>query len=73
MAAALSHGFALFTAVAISANASGGHVNPAVTFAAFIGGSISFLNAVVYWIGQLAGSVVACLLLRYATGGMVRS
>lgn len=70
IAASLSHAFALFVAVSVGANISGGHVNPAVTFASFIGGNISFLSAIVYWIGQLLGSVVACLLLQYATGGM---
>ncbi|XP_024992684.1 aquaporin TIP1-3-like [Cynara cardunculus var. scolymus] len=69
VSAALAHAFALFVAVSISANISGGHVNPAVTFASFIGGNISFLCAIVYWIAQLLGSVVACLLLRYVTGG----
>ncbi|VAH70396.1 unnamed protein product [Triticum turgidum subsp. durum] len=47
IAAALAHAFALFVAVSVGANISGGHVNPAVTF----------------------GSVVACLLLKIATGG----
>lgn len=70
VAASLAHAFALMVAVSVGANISGGHVNPAVTFASFIGGNISFLSAIVYWIGQLLGSVVACLLLQYATGGM---
>ncbi|KAI3695869.1 hypothetical protein L1987_78872 [Smallanthus sonchifolius] len=70
VAAAISHAFALFVAVSIGANISGGHVNPAVTFAAFVGGNITLMSAIVYWVGQLTGSVVACMLLRYATGGM---
>ncbi|KAK4364626.1 hypothetical protein RND71_015984 [Anisodus tanguticus] len=37
ISAALSHAFSLFVAVSVSLNISGGHVNPAVTFAAFIG------------------------------------
>ncbi|XP_042517444.1 aquaporin TIP1-3-like [Macadamia integrifolia] len=36
--AALAHAFALFVAVSVGANISGGQVNPAVTFGAFIGG-----------------------------------
>ncbi|KAJ0962331.1 hypothetical protein J5N97_030159 [Dioscorea zingiberensis] len=70
IAAALAHAFALFVAVSVGANISGGHVNPAVTFGAFIGGNITFLRAILYWIAQLLGSVVACLLLKFATGGM---
>ena len=65
----MAHAFALFVAVSVSANISGGHVNPAVTFGAFVGGNISLLKAVVYWVAQLLGSVVACLLLKIATGG----
>lgn len=38
VAAALAHAFALFEAVSVGANISGGHVNPAVTFGAFVGG-----------------------------------
>lgn len=60
VAAALSHAFALFVAVSVGANISGGHVNPAVTFGAFIGGHITLLRGLLYWIAQLLGSVVAC-------------
>ncbi|KAJ8555136.1 hypothetical protein K7X08_012632 [Anisodus acutangulus] len=70
ISAALSHAFSLFVAVSVSLNISGGHVNPAVTFAAFIGGHITFYRSVLYWIAQLIGSVVALLLLKFATGGL---
>jgi glycerol uptake facilitator-like aquaporin len=69
--ASLSHAFGLFVAVSVGANISGGHVNPAVTFGAFIGGNITFLRSILYWIAQLLGSVVACILLNSCTGGMV--
>lgn len=67
---ALAHGLALFAAVASSVNVSGGHVNPAVTFGALLGGRISLVRALYYWVAQLLGSIVACLLLRL-TAGMV--
>ncbi|KAF6171518.1 hypothetical protein GIB67_018042 [Kingdonia uniflora] len=73
VAAAIAHAFALFVAVSISANISGGHVNPAVTFGAFIGGNITLLRGLLYWIAQLLGSVVACLLLKFVTNGMTTS
>ncbi|KAL6326680.1 hypothetical protein AAG906_010854 [Vitis piasezkii] len=73
VAAALAHGFALFVAVSVGANISGGHVNPAVTFGAFIGGHITLLRGILYWIAQLLGSVVACLLLKFSTGGLETS
>ncbi|XP_077232899.1 aquaporin TIP1-2 [Tasmannia lanceolata] len=73
VAAALAHAFALFVAVSVGANISGGHVNPAVTFGAFLGGNITLLRGIFYWIAQLLGSVVACLLLKFATGGLETS
>ena len=73
VSAAVAHAFALFVAVSVGANISGGHVNPAVTFGAFIGGHITLLRGILYWIAQLLGSVVACLLLKVATGGLETS
>ncbi|KAI3822828.1 hypothetical protein L1987_10427 [Smallanthus sonchifolius] len=70
VAAAIAHGLGLFVAVAVSANISGGHVNPAVTFGAFVGGNITLLRAIFYIIAQLLGSVVACFLLSFSTGGL---
>ncbi|KAL0417370.1 UNVERIFIED_CONTAM: putative aquaporin TIP3-2 [Sesamum latifolium] len=67
---ALAHALSLFAAVASSMNVSGGHINPAVTFGALVGGRVSLLRAVYYWIAQLLGAVVASLLLRLATHGM---
>lgn len=70
IAAAVAHAFALFVAVSVGANISGGHVNPAVTFGAFLGGNITLFRGLLYWIAQLLGSTVACFLLRFATGGL---
>ncbi|PHU28653.1 Aquaporin TIP1-2 [Capsicum chinense] len=70
IAAAISHAFSLFVAVSVSANISGGHVNPAVTFGAFLGGHISLFKTILYWIAQLLGSVTALFLLKIATGGL---
>ncbi|OIT24681.1 PREDICTED: probable aquaporin TIP1-1 [Nicotiana attenuata] len=70
VAAAVAHAFGLFVAVSVSANISGGHVNPAVTFGAFIGGNITFFRGILYVIAQLLGSTVACFLLKFATGGL---
>ncbi|XP_073036224.1 probable aquaporin TIP3-2 [Primulina eburnea] len=67
---ALAHALSFFAAVASSMNVSGGHINPAVTFGALVGGRVSLLRAVYYWTAQLLGAVVASLLLRLATGGM---
>ncbi|GFZ02386.1 gamma tonoplast intrinsic protein [Actinidia rufa] len=73
VAVALARTFALFVAISVSANISGGHVNPAVTFGALMGGQITLLRGIMYWIAQLLGSTVACLLLKFATNGMTSS
>nr|QCT85205.1 tonoplast intrinsic protein 2 [Arachis hypogaea] len=70
VAVAVSHAFALFVAVAVGANISGGHVNPAVTFGLALGGQITVLTAIFYIISQLLGSIAACLLLKLVTGGL---
>ncbi|WVY98078.1 hypothetical protein V8G54_030229 [Vigna mungo] len=67
---AVAHAFALFAAIAASAHVSGGHVNPAVTFGALLGGRISVLKAIYYWVAQILGSIVAALLLRLVTNNM---
>lgn len=71
VAVAVAHAFALFVGVAIAANISGGHLNPAVTFGLAIGGNITILTGLFYWIAQLLGSIVACLLLNYVTAKSV--
>ncbi|KAH9299995.1 hypothetical protein KI387_011578 [Taxus chinensis] len=73
VAIALANGIAFFVAVAVAINISGGHVNPAVTFGALVGGHVSLLRAVMYWIAQLLGALVACALLKFTTGGQSMS
>jgi aquaporin TIP len=63
--------FALSSAVYIAANASGGHVNPAVTFGMAVGGRINVPTALFYWISQMLASVMACIFLKVATVGQV--
>ncbi|KAE9613139.1 hypothetical protein Lal_00027374 [Lupinus albus] len=67
VAVALAHAFALFVGVSIAANISGGHLNPAVTFGLAIGGNITLLTGLFYWIAQLLASIVASLLLSFVT------
>ena len=68
---AVCHALALFVAVSIAANISGGDVNPAVTFGLAVGGPITILTGVFYWIAQLLGAVAASFLLSFVTGGLV--
>lgn len=55
----------------MAANISGGHLNPAVTFGLAIGGNITILTGIFYWVAQCLGASVACLLLKFVTGGLV--
>lgn len=71
VATALAQALALFAAIYIAANSSGSHVNPAVTFGLAVAGHVTIPTAVFYWASQLAGSTLACLLLRVATAGQV--
>lgn len=73
VAVAVAHGLALFVGVSVAANISGGHLNPAVTFGLAVGGNITILTGLFYWIAQLLGSIVACALLKFVTNGLVCS
>ncbi|WVZ74328.1 hypothetical protein U9M48_022526 [Paspalum notatum var. saurae] len=66
---AVAQAFALFVAVFIAADASGGHANPAVTFAFAIGGHIAVPTAVLYWVAQLLGATLACLVVHTLSAG----
>ncbi|CAM0903680.1 unnamed protein product [Alopecurus aequalis] len=67
---AVAHALALAAAVSLAIDASGGHVNPAVTFGVLVGRRISFARAVLYWAAQLLGAVLAAALLRLVSGGV---
>ncbi|PWA92406.1 Aquaporin-like protein [Artemisia annua] len=54
-------------------NISGGHLNPSVTFGLAIGGNITIITGLFYWIAQLLGSTVASFLLQFVTGGLLVS
>lgn len=60
--APLAIGFALMVLVYATGHLSGGHLNPAVTFGAFIRGAIGAGAMVAYWIAQLVGGALAALL-----------
>ncbi|CAN1333642.1 Probable aquaporin TIP-type RB7-5A [Linum perenne] len=64
VAVAVAHAFGLFVGVAMAANISGGHLNPAVTLGLAVGGNITILTGIFYWVAQCLGSTVACLLLQ---------
>ena len=63
-AISLAHGLAIGVLVAMTAKLSGGHVNPAVTFAAVITRRMKVAPGVVYVVAQLIGAVLGALLLQ---------
>ncbi|MDT7723728.1 MAG: aquaporin [Actinomycetota bacterium] len=62
--APLAIGSALMIMVYAGGHISGGHYNPAVTMAALVRGRIGMRDAVWYWIAQLAGALIAALIVR---------
>jgi aquaporin Z len=52
----------LFVVILLIGKISGGHVNPAITFWAFLSGKVSQTKAVSYVLAQLAGAVTVYLL-----------
>jgi aquaporin TIP len=60
---ALAHGLVIAVMVSAVGHISGGHFNPAVTFGFLVARRIDARLAVVYWVSQMLGGVVAALLL----------
>jgi MIP family channel proteins len=60
----LVHAFVLFALILTFGEVSGGHFNPAITFAAWITRRIDPLDAVVYILAQLSGAVLGALMVK---------
>jgi MIP family channel proteins len=63
VAIALAHGLAIALLAYATANISGGHINPAVTFAAMLTKKISVARGLMFIVAQLVGAVVGASLL----------
>lgn len=63
---AVAHAFVLAIMITATMNISGGHLNPAVTFGLLVARKIDLRTALPYIAAQLAGAVLAALLVRYA-------
>ena len=61
---ALAHGITLAIAVSAFGRISGGHFNPAVTFALAIAGRFPWARVPTYWAAQLFGGLLAGFALR---------
>jgi aquaporin TIP len=62
---ALANGLVIAVMVSAAGPISGGHINPAVTLGFLVTKRIAPLLAVVYWIAQFGGAVLAALLLKW--------
>lgn len=63
LAIALAHGLAFSLLVAATRRVSGGHLNPAITFANLIRRQIGVTKALLYVLSQCSGAVAGALLL----------
>lgn len=61
---AIAHGLALGIMISAFGAISGGHLNPAVSIALAVAGRIGWLQAAAHVVAQVAGGIVAGLLLR---------
>jgi MIP family channel proteins len=66
-AVALAHGLAIAVMVAALGHVSGGHFNPAITLGLLLGRKIDPPMAVVYWVAQLLGGLLAAIVVALAT------
>lgn len=59
---AFAHGLAVLGMIYVFGHISGTHINPAVTAGLLVGGKIKLTEAVVYWIAQFLGGIIAAFL-----------
>jgi aquaporin Z len=64
---AFGFGLALLIGLYAVGEVSGGHFNPAVSLGALLDGRINLTEMIGYWIAQVAGAVIAALLLLWAS------
>jgi MIP family channel proteins len=70
LAVALAHGLTLAVFAYAFGHISGTHINPAVTFGLALNGTIRWVEALVYWIAQFAGAVLAAFALNATVGNV---
>lgn len=62
---ALAHALVLAVMVTVTMNISGGHINPAVTFAVWMAGRIDAKRSALYILAQLLGGILGALCLKW--------
>jgi len=61
----LTFGLIYAALVYVTGPISGGHVNPAVTFGAYLSRRMGLIEALGYWVAQIAGGIVGALVLLW--------
>lgn len=64
VAIALAHGVAILVLVSTFGKISGGHINPAVTFAMVLTGKMGLRRGGTYVVAQVIGAVIGALLIK---------
>jgi aquaporin Z len=70
LVAPFGFGLGIYAAIYMFGDVSGGHFNPAVTLGAFLDKRTDFTDLVGYWIGQVAGALLASLAVLWASDQM---
>jgi MIP family channel proteins len=64
LSVALAHGLALGLLISATMSISGGHLNPAVTTGFLVTKRIDPMMAVIHWIAQFLGAIIAAYMLK---------
>lgn len=67
---ALAHGLVVVVFAYSYGHISGSQLNPAVTFGLALNNTIKWADAVVYWVAQFAGAIVASYVLKTIAGSL---
>jgi aquaporin Z len=70
---ALANGLVIAVMVSAAGPISGGHINPAVTLGFLVTRRITAPLAVVYWVAQFGGAILAALLLKWVLPSAVEN
>jgi aquaporin Z len=70
--APLAIGAALMVMVYAGGHFSGGHYNPAVTLGVTLRGKATWNEAVLYWVAQVLGAIVAAGLVLFIKGSVIK-
>jgi len=66
---AVAHGLAILIGIYALGHISGGHFNPAVTFALFVTRRMSLRTMLLYWVAQFSGALAGAFLISLAYHG----